>query len=49
MLKKSTLKRTIAEPVEIGYKCCGSRQQEVTRSLNEEDLALILRLGTPKY
>lgn len=44
MLKKSTLKRTIAEPVEIGYKCCGSRQQEVTRSLNEEDLALILRL-----
>jgi len=44
MLKKSTLKRTIAEPVELGYKCCGSRQQEVTRPLTAEDLALILRL-----
>ena len=43
-LKKSLLKRTVAMPVQIGYKCCGSRQQEVTHEPNEEDLALIYRL-----
>lgn len=44
ILKKSTLKRTVAEPVEIGYKCCGSRQQEVTRPLDRNDLALVYQL-----
>jgi ribosomal protein S27E len=29
ILRKSRLKRTIAEPVQLGYMCCGSRQQEV--------------------
>jgi len=43
-LKKSTLKRTIAEPVELGYMCCGSRQQEVTHALSSEDLQLVYRL-----
>lgn len=40
-LKKSRLKRFDAVPVQVGYKCCGSRQQEVTHPLNEEDLAKI--------
>jgi DNA modification methylase/transcriptional regulator with XRE-family HTH domain len=44
ILQKSRLKRTIAEPVLIGYKCCGSRQQEVTHPLNKTDLELIYRL-----
>ena len=44
ILKKSTLKRTIAEPVELGYMCCGSRQQEVTHPLDSADLALVYRL-----
>jgi len=44
ILKKSTLSRTIAEPIEIGYRCCGSRQQEVTHPLNRSDLELIYRL-----
>jgi len=43
-LKKSILKRTVAMPVQVGYKCCGSRQQEVTHVADEEDLALIYRL-----
>ncbi len=37
-LKKSTLQRTIAEPVLIGYKCCTSGQQEVTHPLSASDL-----------
>jgi DNA modification methylase/transcriptional regulator with XRE-family HTH domain len=41
MLKKSQLRRTIAEPVMVGYKCCGSRQQEVTHAPDEHDLARI--------
>lgn len=43
-LKKSTLKRTVAEPVQVGYMCCGSRQQEVTRPPNQADLELIYSL-----
>ena len=41
MLKKSTLKRTFAEPVQIGYKCCGSKQQEVTQPLSCKDIQRI--------
>lgn len=37
-LKKSTLQRTTAVPVMLGYKCCGSRQQERTHPLTEADL-----------
>jgi DNA modification methylase len=37
-LKKSTLQRTTADPVLIGYKCCKSGQQEVTHPLNATDL-----------
>lgn len=37
-LKKSTLERTKPRPVLLGYKCCGSKQQEVTHPLAEEDL-----------
>lgn len=40
-LRKSSLSRTKAFPVSLGYKCCGSKQQEVTHSLSAEDLALI--------
>lgn len=40
-LKKSTLQRTTAHPVLVGYKCCGSRQQEVTHPPTEEDMHLI--------
>ncbi len=43
-LKKSRLTRTVAEPVEVGYKCCGSRQQEVTRPLGDCDLQIIKEL-----
>jgi DNA modification methylase len=43
-LKKSRLKRTVAVPVQVGYKCCGSRQQEVTHELDRDDLALIYEL-----
>lgn len=44
LLKKSLLKRTDAYPVMVGYKCCGSRQQEVTHPLNQTDLDLIAAL-----
>ena len=37
-LKKSTLQRTTAEPVLVGYKCCKSGQQEVTHPLSASDL-----------
>ena len=41
ILKKSRLKRTIPEPVQIGYMCCGSRQSEITHPLNDDDLSRI--------
>lgn len=43
-LKKSRLSRTSVEPVQLGYMCCGSRQQEVTHTLNAEDYELLERL-----
>jgi DNA modification methylase len=45
-LKKARLRRTFAEPVQIGYMCCGSRQQEVIHALNKEDLERIYRFQT---
>ncbi|MGB6484019.1 MAG: DNA methyltransferase [Candidatus Acidiferrales bacterium] len=39
--RKSTLQRTVAVPVLIGYKCCGSKQQEVTHSPSERDIERI--------
>jgi DNA modification methylase len=39
--RKSRLKRTMARPVLVGYKCCGSRQQEVTHSPSNRDLERI--------
>jgi DNA modification methylase len=48
-LKKSRLKRTVAEPVQIGYMCCGSRQSEVTHPLNNEDLARISESDSGKH
>jgi DNA modification methylase/transcriptional regulator with XRE-family HTH domain len=44
VLRKSQLRRTIAEPVLVGYKCCGSRQQEVTHPPDEHDRARIYAL-----
>lgn len=38
LLKKSRLERLDIVPVMLGYKCCGSRQQEVTHPLTKEDL-----------
>jgi len=35
---KSQLKRTVAVPVLVGYKCCGSKQQEVTHTPSAKDL-----------
>lgn len=43
-LKKSLLARTVAEPVQVGYKCCGSKQQEVTHTVDSEDVRLIREL-----
>lgn len=40
-LKKSTLRRTAAEPVQIGYKCCGGKSREVNHPPSARDLALI--------
>lgn len=40
-LRKAVLKRTAAEPVMIGYKCCGSKQQEVNHPPNISDIDLI--------
>ncbi len=40
-LEKSALERTVAEPVEVAYKCCGSRRREQTHPPDREDLALI--------
>jgi DNA modification methylase/transcriptional regulator with XRE-family HTH domain len=36
-LEKSRLARTTAEPVQLGYVCCGSRQQEVVHPLTPAD------------
>jgi DNA modification methylase len=44
-LKKSQLQRTIARPVQIGYRCCGSAQQEVTHPPDDKDLRLIEQLA----
>lgn len=41
VIKKSKLSRTVAEPVEIGYKCCGSKSKEVNHPPSERDLQLI--------
>jgi DNA modification methylase len=38
---KSRLKRTLPEPVLVGYKCCGSKQQEATHTPSLKDLAQI--------
>ena len=38
---KSKLQRTIAEPVQVGYQCCGSRQRETVHSPDHADLQLI--------
>lgn len=45
-LAKSRLPRSVAEPVEIGYKCCGSRQREVNHAPSAADVETILRIGT---
>ncbi len=36
-LTKSRLARTTTEPVQLGYVCCGSRQQEVVHPLSAAD------------
>jgi DNA modification methylase/transcriptional regulator with XRE-family HTH domain len=41
VLKKAKLSRTTAEPVQVGYMCCGSRQQEQVHPPSDDDLALI--------
>jgi predicted RNA-binding Zn-ribbon protein involved in translation (DUF1610 family) len=43
-IKKSRLTRTVAEPVMLGYKCCGSKQQEVTHVPNTADIELVRSL-----
>lgn len=43
-LHKSRLRRTFAEPVQLGYVCCGSRQQEVVHLPSGEDLELLYAL-----
>lgn len=40
-VRKAGLSRTVAEPVMVGYKCCGSKQQEVTHAPTDFDLDLI--------
>ncbi len=37
-LQKKTLDRSVAEPVEIAYMCCGSRQREQTHAPSKADL-----------
>jgi DNA modification methylase/transcriptional regulator with XRE-family HTH domain len=39
--RKSLLKRTLAVPVLVGYKCCGSKQQEATHTPSSKDLQRI--------
>jgi DNA modification methylase/transcriptional regulator with XRE-family HTH domain len=43
-LAKSRLARTVAEPVQLGYSCCGSRQQETVHTLSDADRELIRTL-----
>jgi DNA modification methylase/transcriptional regulator with XRE-family HTH domain len=43
-LKKSVLTRTTAVPVLVGYKCCGSKQQEVVHVPDQADLELVRRI-----
>lgn len=38
LLKKSRLRRTSAEPVMLGYKCCRGGQQEMMHPLSQYDL-----------
>src|SRR5205807_171625 len=40
-LVKSKLQRTIEEPVQIAYQCCGTRQREVVHPPDRDDLQLI--------
>lgn len=40
-LSKSRLRRTVAVPVEVGYKCCGSRQREINHPPDAADLRII--------
>ena len=58
LLRKSSLERKTPCPVLIGYKCCRSRQQEVTHIPNQEDIDLIQSISqrpliidgfTPRY
>ncbi len=44
-LKKSRLRRTSAEPVMLGYKCCRGGQQEMMYPLNQSDLVKIEELN----
>ncbi|HWF43618.1 MAG TPA: DNA methyltransferase, partial [Candidatus Kapabacteria bacterium] len=46
ILKKSRLKRLDAIPVLVGYKCCGSKQVEVTHSPSPEDLLKIQQISS---
>jgi len=41
MLVKSRVKRTICVPVQVGYKCCGSRQQEAMHAPDRRDLETV--------
>lgn len=43
-LSKSRLRRTFAEPVQVGYTCCGPRNQEVTHPPDSADLTLVYAL-----
>lgn len=43
-LSKSRLVRTSAEPVQIGYICCGSRQQEVVHPPTPADVTRLQQL-----
>ena len=41
LIKKSRLVRTSPVPVQVGYMCCGSRQQEIMHPPDSGDLELI--------
>ncbi len=45
VVKKARLQRTVSEPVELGYMCCGSRQKELTHSLASQDRELLSSLA----
>lgn len=49
MVQKSRLKRTFAEPVQVGYKCCSSGRQESTAPPTAADLALIEETADLRY